>query len=196
MPIEYPSYQYQPDLFTQDEVENEEGVNNPAEARRKSELAKMALGNLKELPEWYEEYLKLTNRGWPWRVAAYIAWAATPKVNRWPRTQAELATDVLGLGSDRQIIKWKVRTAVMEMVSKLQVAPMLKHRADVIEALISSASDPDYKGHQDRKLYLEITGDYIPSSKLDAILNHSAGSGVQGKSTEDLEAEAGYADEG
>jgi hypothetical protein len=52
---------------------------------------------------------------------------------------------------------------------------MLKHRADVIEALINSAADPDYKSHQDRKLFLEITGDYISSSKLDAALRHSTG---------------------
>lgn len=193
MPIESPNYHYQPDLFSTSDV-NEEEISTSQEAERLSEVARVALGNLPELPGWYEEYLKMTQKGWPWRVAAYIAWASTPKIHRSPKTQIEFATQVLGLNSDRQIIKWKVRPAVMEMISALQVAPMLQHRADVLDALIVSASDPDYKSHADRKLYLEITGDYIPSSKLDAILSHSAGNGVEGKSTDELLRDAGYED--
>lgn len=194
MPIEQPNYQYQPDLFSDNDL-HEEGVSSRQEADRQSEVARVALGNSESLPEWYEEYLKMTQKGWPWRVAAYIAWASMPKQQRKPKTQIEFATNVLGLSTDRQIIKWKVRPAVMEMISKLQVAPMLQHRADVFEALIQSATDPDYKSHADRKLYLEITGDYIPSSKLDAIVNRSAGNGVEGKSTDELLRDAGYEDE-
>lgn len=175
-------------LFAADEFELDDGVISQAEARLRSETARRTLGNLLDLPVWYEEYLRLMDGGRPWRVAAYIAWASVPKKKRWPETQEKLASDVLGLTSDRQIIKWRKKDpSIMDMVSSLQAATLLEHRADVFNALITSAVDPDYKSHQDRKLFLEITGDYVPSSKIDAILSRSAGEGVAGQSTESLE---------
>ena len=68
-----------------------------------------------------------------------------------------------------------------------QAAKLLEHRANVFDALITSAEDPDYKSHNDRKLFLELTGDYVPSSKIDAILSRSAGAGYENDSTVSLE---------
>jgi len=36
--------------------------------------------------------------------------------------------------------------------------------------LITNAKDADYKTHNDRKLFLELTGDYVPTSKLAAMI--------------------------
>lgn len=194
MPLQKTDYGYQPGLFPLDDVGDDgSGSVSPEEARLRSEAARNALGNRTELPSWYEEYLNLLDGNWPWRVAAYIAWAASPRNGRWPETQDKLASEVLGLTSDRQITKWRAKNpAIMDMISALQVAPMMKHRADVVDALIKSATDPDYKSHQDRKLFLEITGDYVPTSKLLAQLRRAAPSGAEGMSEAELEKYAGF----
>jgi hypothetical protein len=117
---------------------------------------------------WEEDFFLLMNQGWPWRVAVYIAWAGSPKVGRWPKTQEVLATDVLGLTSDRQISEWrKNNPAIDEMIGIMQAMPLLSHRRDIFEALATSASDPSSKGAQDRKTALTMTGDYVPHLKID-----------------------------
>jgi hypothetical protein len=192
MPITSVNYEYQPGLFQLDELDDD-GQVTPAEARLRSETARNMLGRMEKLPHWYEEYTNLVNGGWPWRVAAYIAWASSPKVNRWPATQEKLAIDVLGLTSDRQIIKWrKNNQAIVDTISAMQVAPMMAHRADVVDALIKSAIDPDYKGHRDRKLLLEMTGDYLPTSKLIARMKKSMPNGPEGMSSDELDQYAGW----
>ena len=59
------------------------------EAKRISMAAKYALEASAEEWEgaregegsfgWFEDYEYLMEKGWPWRVAAYIAWATMPK---------------------------------------------------------------------------------------------------------------------
>jgi len=189
VPIQRFNYDYQPSLFElQDDASEESGVVTPEEAQRRSMVAKLAFQELKTQPKWYDEYLKLLDGGWPWRVAAYIAWAASPRGGRWPETQDKLASEVLGLTSDRQIATWRKRNpSISEVIAALQVAPMLDHRADVIEALIESAKDPDYKSHQDRKLFLEITGDFVPAARWLEEMQRSSGDGLKGKSDAELE---------
>jgi hypothetical protein len=143
---------------------------SPEEAALRSETARQALEmrGIDERPGWMETYLKLREAGWPWRVAVFIAWAASPRNGRWPRNQEELATQVLGLTSDRQIGKWRARNpAINETITLLQAAPLFEHRADIYEALIKSASTPDYKNKPDRQLALEMLGDYVPRLRVD-----------------------------
>jgi hypothetical protein len=128
-----------------------------------------AEGGFSGVPAYYEVYLDLRDGGWPPRIAAYIAWASSPRQGRWPKTQDELAT-LLGLTSDRQFTKWRrANKAIDDLIAKLQLEPLLKHRADVFSALIASASTPDYKNQPDRKLFLEITGDHVPTTKLQGL---------------------------
>ncbi len=118
---------------------------------------------------WWEEFLELRREGFSWRVAAFMAWAASPVKDRWPETQLKLATDVLGMKSDRAIRRWRAsRPDIDERVQRLQVEPLMRHRRDVIVALVTSASDPDPKSHPDRKLFLEMTGDYQPKGQVQA----------------------------
>ena len=117
---------------------------------------------------WSEDYFTLRDAGFPWRVAAYIAWAASPKRNRWPKTQDELSKDVLGLTSDRQITTWRKKNPrIDEVIGLMQAKSLLDHRRDVFKALIESASRSDHRSHQDRKLFLEMTGDYTPRIKVE-----------------------------
>ncbi len=53
----------------------------------------------------------------------------------------------------------------------MQAAPLLRHRRDILDALIVSATDPDPKSHPDRKLALEMLGDYKPRGISGATLS-------------------------
>jgi hypothetical protein len=117
------------------------------------------LQNAKDCP-WLQDYLQLRLEGWDWRKAAYIAWKASPLDGRAPKTQQELATDVLGLRSDRAIRNWIEKDpAIEERVARLQIEPLFQHRRDVINTLIESAKAAGREGAADRKLYFTLTGD-------------------------------------
>lgn len=172
MPILKPDYQ----LVLPLALEEAEGASTvPAaplsaeDVRLRSETARQLFDD-QSFP-WMEEYKKLREGGWDWRVAAYIAWASSPKGSRVPKSQDELAREHLGLTSDRAISTWRKKNpAIDEMVAVLQSAPLWEHRADVYQALIEMAKEKDYKSHNDRKLFLELIGDYMPAAKLEAIL--------------------------
>ena len=173
MPISKPIYQLTLPLELEEAVSDQQSAVSPEEARVRSETARAALNDLNpESAPWKEEYLNLVDGGWNWRVAAYIAWAASPKNTRTPKTQDELARQHLGLTSDRAINTWRRKNpAIDEMVAVLQAAPLFAHRAEIYEALVKVATSPEYKGHNDRKLALELLGDYVPRSKVEAELN-------------------------
>jgi hypothetical protein len=116
---------------------------------------------------WWNDYLLLRDEGFTWRVAAYIAWAAAPAKTRWPASQKELADQVLGLKSDQVIRRWRrLNPLIDQRVVRFQVEPLLRHRRDVIDALVDVASSRDTSAHSDRKLFLEMTGDYRPRSGI------------------------------
>jgi len=123
---------------------------------------------------WFSHYLKLRELGFSWRIACYIAWAASPKRERWPKTQEELATEVLGLASARQISEWRRKyPKIDDAIALIQAAPLWEHRADIYAALVEVATDADYKNHPDRKLALEMLGDYVPRSKVEASIGEA-----------------------
>jgi hypothetical protein len=117
---------------------------------------------------WWQDFEEMLTAGWDWRKAVYLAWAASPAHGRDPETQAQLATGVLGLKSDRVIRTWRERHPEMELtIAALQAAPLLRHRRDIYEALAQSASVADPKHNSDRKLALELLGDYQPRGTVD-----------------------------
>jgi hypothetical protein len=139
----------------------------PEEARLRSETAREAMESGKS-GGWMEDYFALRDAGWPWRVAVYIAWASSPRIGRKPESIRELAVDVLGLTGPRQIHHWReTNPAIDEVVATLQAAPLMEHRRDVFEALAKAASDPDHRNNPDRRLALEMTGDFVPRSKVE-----------------------------
>lgn len=150
-----------------------EGVT-PEVARQRSEAARQALEMLggKETPAWLEDYFMLRDKGLPWRQAAYIAWASTPTDARNPKTQQALARQ-LGLNSDRAISTWRRRNpAILEIIAFLQSAMLWRHRADAYDNLIRGMRQAgyNYKFYNHLKLYMEMTGDYVPTSKYMAEL--------------------------
>lgn len=107
------------------------------------------------------------NDKWDWRKHAYIAWASIPKSLRWPKTMSEFA-DLVGLTNTATIRKWRAKDPeISERIASLPKQLLSRHIADVMNALVAVASDPIPQAHQDRKLFLEITGQYNPKGALD-----------------------------
>lgn len=102
-----------------------------------------------------------------WRKAAYEAWSSLPASLREPKTLTELA-DRLGLSSPSTIRHWRRKDPEIETRFKERLTQrLLEYAPDVLMAMIAVASDPDSKGHQDRKLFLEMTGMYQPKTKTE-----------------------------
>ncbi|HAE59355.1 MAG TPA: hypothetical protein DCG54_07575 [Anaerolineae bacterium] len=140
--------------------------------------------------DWADTYHDLINAGWPWRMAAWVAWSTMPKSRRWPKSQEELATNVLGLTSDRVIATWRKKHPTLDqLIADLQASEMLDTRADVLRALKVSASDVDYKHSPDRRIYLTMTGDYSENKKLE--ITRKAKSTVRDMSDAELDALSG-----
>jgi hypothetical protein len=162
----------QNERLAQEQYEDElKGYRKELAKRRKEEKPTNDLDE-PEAPNarfaWADDFYFLLDHGWPWRVAVYIAWAGSPKMTRWPKTQEELATQILGLTSDRQIATWRKKNpAIDETIALMQAMPMMDYRRDIFEALAISASNPSSKGAQDRKTALTMTGDYVPHLKVD-----------------------------
>jgi len=120
-----------------------------------------------EIPTWAETYHRLLNAGFPWRVAAYVAWATMPKEYRWPKTQNDLALQVLGLTSDRAIATWRRKyPAIDQMIADLQAEALMEYRPGAFHALGTMASDTSYRANPDRRLFFEMTRDYTPRQKV------------------------------
>ena len=137
-----------------------------------------------EMPKWLGTWIKLLNQGFPWRHAAYIAWASSPKIGRWPENQDVLARQVLGLTSDRVISTWRQKNPAIEaMIATLQAAPLMDYRADAFEAHIKVVTTPDYKATNERKLFFAMTDDYIQQLKLNGVMINK---GVEGLSDAEL----------
>lgn len=93
-----------------------------------------------------------------WRKAAYEAWSSLPASLRVPKTLTELA-DQLGLRNTATIRHWRAKDPEIETRFRQRLTQrLLEYAPDVMMALVAVASDPDSKGHQDRKLFLQITG--------------------------------------
>ena len=157
-----------PGLDEVGEDAEERGIS-PEQARQISAAARQQLevGRAGKLPEWHGEYLMLIEQGWPWRVATYIAWAISPKIGRKPETLKELAETVLGLKSPRVISNWRKKyPSIDAVISYMQAKAVWEFRPDAFKALVENATRPDYKTFNDRKLFFEMTGDYIPKSQV------------------------------
>jgi hypothetical protein len=138
------------------------------EAQLKSEEARRIFEASEKAEPWMDDYFKLRREGWSWRQACYMIWAALPAASRWPKTQQELATEVLGLSSDRAIRNWRANNPAMETrIAQLAASALGKARAEIYAALIEAASNPNPRAHADRKLALEMMGDYIPKQRVD-----------------------------
>lgn len=133
---------------------------------RKMLIEKGKIDEDEAIPSWAEVYQQLLNANVRPRIAAYIAWATMPKKYRYPATQEALATEILGLSSDRAIATWRKKYPEIDMmISQLQAEAMLEYRPGAFHALGTVASDPSYRANPDRRLFFEMTKDYTPRLK-------------------------------
>lgn len=106
-----------------------------------------------------------------WRKAAYEAWSSLPASMREPKTITELA-DQLGLSSASTIRHWRRNDPEIETRFKQRLTRrLLEYAPDVMIAMVAVASDPDSKGHQDRKLFFQMTGMLEEKSTTDVSLH-------------------------
>lgn len=134
------------------------------------------LTNDEEIPSWADGYQNLINAGVRPRIAAFVAWATMPKKFRWPETQEKLATEILGLTSDRAIATWRRRFPEIDMmISELQAESMLEYRPGAFHALGTMASETSYRTASDRRLFFEMTKDYTPRQKVETDDGRGAG---------------------
>lgn len=165
MPISSTPYQLS---FNLDLPEDEPGLAGLSadEIQARKDVAKAMLENpdtwprgedgKPEVPFWFEDYLRLAEGRWPFRVAVLIAWLRTPKKYRWPKTQQELANQ-LGLSSDRQFTVWRARNPQIDaMVHEAWRDKVLGGLSDSIDAMLEVASLADYKSRGDRELHFKL----------------------------------------
>ena len=139
-----------------------------ARARLDELLAKMETP-----PDWFGMYADLLEERWPetnrrrwqWRTALYIAWSCTPRDRRWPKTKGELA-NLLGCAESAFRVWRHKDPEIDERIRSLPATMLLEHVAGVFDALATVAQQADPRAFQDRRLFLEITGNYQPSGNL------------------------------
>lgn len=103
-----------------------------------------------------------------WRKAAYEAWSSLPASLRQPKTLTEFA-DQIGLRNTATIRHWRRNDPDLETRFKERLTRrLLEYAPDVMQALVEVATDVDPKAHQDRKLFLEMTGLYKPKATIEA----------------------------
>jgi hypothetical protein len=142
-------------------------IDERTEAQLRAEEARRTFEARYGEQAWMEDYWELLAEGWDWRKAVYIVWASLPREQRVPGTQLELARKVLGLTSDRRIREWKASNPALEQrVKGLTISALEKARADIIAALIESASDPNPRCTTDRRMALEILDIYKSEATL------------------------------
>ena len=142
-----------------------------AESRAGKSALDIYLPGLTEKPTWttiYEDLMaeqfedqagKLRHR-WDWRKALYIAWSVVPRSERQPKTEQELA-QLMRLASTRVFRAWKAKDPeIEERIVKLPKQLLTSHTADVYDALVTVATQPIPGAYQDRKLFLELVGEY------------------------------------
>jgi hypothetical protein len=116
---------------------------------------------------WWNDFMRLTDGdAAQWRISAYIAWASSPYKQRWPETLKDLCAEVLKCSPSRLHRLRRMHPEIEQRIAQEQVAPLMLHRRDVLDALIDVASTHDPSAHSDRKLFLEMAGDYKPKSAL------------------------------
>jgi hypothetical protein len=186
------------DIGSDDDAGTDMRPLSAEEVRLRSLAARQVLEERDEADsgaDWAGAYHNLINAGWPWRIAAWVAWSTVPKTRRCPKTQQELAVDVLGLGSDRVIAKWRKKFPTLDqMIADLQADEMLTARADVFNALKISASTVDYKHSPDRRLFLTMSGDYVEHNKLTLTGGKKAQKSLKDLSDAELDALSGDPD--
>lgn len=120
-----------------------------------------------------EQGAKAVEERWDWRKCLYVAWRCAPAKTRWPQTLDELAS-FMGLRNTATIRHWRLKDArIEERIKTLRVQLVDEHVSDLINASLNCALNDAEKGHQDRKMLLEIAGVYKPKAQADVSVTNT-----------------------
>lgn len=114
--------------------------------------------------EWAEDFARLMYDGWKWRKAAFIAWVSQPKEMREPRFKGAFA-ELIGC-SRSKIAEMERDPLISTAILKFRRRALADNIPDVMNALTESATNANYKHHADRKIFLEMVGEYTPRMGL------------------------------
>lgn len=162
-----------------DEDDFPAGMTTPGQAESRTARAALDdwLAGQETPPAWVALWQELSaervegRRRWDWRKALYIAWSSVPRSQREPKTIEALA-DLLGLANTGTIRAWRAKDrGIDERIATLPRQLLLGHVADVYGALVEVASSADPRAHQDRKLFLELVGEYAQRSEVEVEVN-------------------------
>ena len=107
-----------------------------------------------------------TRRRWDWRKALYIAWSSVPKSKREPKTLEQFVA-LLGLSSSGTIRNWRAHDpGIAERIAALPKTLLMDHVVDVYDALVTVATMHDPRAFNDRRLFLELAGQYAPKGSM------------------------------
>jgi hypothetical protein len=174
-----------------DEEEFPAGPDVPGQAESREARTKLQhwLTEQTELPAWFALWENLvaerapmvgpdgepllnargevrTKRRWDWRKALYIAWSCVPKSKREPKTLEQFVA-LLGLSSSGTIRNWRAHDpGIAERVAALPKMLLLEHVANVYDALVTVATMNDPRAFNDRRLFLELAGQYAPKGSV------------------------------
>lgn len=104
---------------------------------------------------WAPQFEELVSQGYVWRKAATIAWLCVPKKDRMPKTQQELAEM---LGCSTNVVRRYSKQADAQMLALVSRSFLLANLADVDQALVEVASDPNYKSVRGMELFYKRAG--------------------------------------
>jgi len=117
-------------------------------------------------PAWWPDFDEIREE-FPhfkkWEIWSLIAWASMHAGLRDPRTLQEFADSINT--STRTLLTYRTKTwgdkpTVDEAIATVKSGSMWHRRRKVLTALGDVAEMPDPKAHPDRKMFLEMTGDY------------------------------------
>lgn len=113
-----------------------------------------------ELPDYLRNYNRLLTAGVPFRIALYVTWKTIPHKFRWPETQEKLATELMGLDSDRAIATWRSKYPYIDhMIADLLSEEFLEMRPGAMAAMNEVISEPSHRSTSERRLYFELMGE-------------------------------------
>lgn len=170
-------------------------IDTPGQLESRAARARLdeMLARMETKPDWYGMWSDLLEERWPdnnqrrrwqWRTALYIAWSCVPRDRRWPRTKLELA-NLMGCAESAFRVWRHKDPEIDERIRSLPATMLLEHVAGVFDALATVAQQADPRAFQDRRLFLEITGNYQPSGNLAVSMTPISYIEVAGEEEED-----------
>lgn len=114
------------------------------------------------------ENTPISANNWTVGQLKLIEWLATPKLDRKPKTQKQLAVEI---GTDESTLSdWKKKSGFMDEVRVIAREYLKDELPEIYGALITKAKSGDVPAI---KLAMEMTKEFVPSQKIDANITAS-----------------------